>query len=113
MSNFETDVTAADHAKRKRDNAFGNDEMKTQSTFFRSPDEEKRCVYRAGVGWRNNLRRKRIHQWKTLNFLGIHKMKSYLEPDESDDEQQHEETRTHQNSQRTNADNTANHPPQK
>ena len=113
MSNFESAVAAADHAKRKRDDLFEDDAIESQSTYFRTPDEEKRCVYRAGIRWRNNLRRKRIHRWKSLNFLGKHKLESYLEPEDSDDREQTDESLNQQNTQRTKSNNTASRPQQR
>ena len=113
MSNFESAVAAADHAKRKRDDLFEDDAIESQSTYFRTPDEEKRCVYRAGIRWRNNLRRKRIHRWKSLNFLGKHKLESYLEPEDSDDREQTDESLNQQNTKRTKSNNTASRPQQR
>ena len=86
LANLDAAVAAAEHEKRRRDEIDDDDteeedEDEEQSHHFRPPPVKNRCVFQGGRRWRNNLRRKRINKWKSLNFLGKHKIDDYLSDD--------------------------------
>ena len=45
-----------------------NEEL--QSSHFKSQEENKQFVIKAGKQWRQHIRQKRILKWKRYNFLG-------------------------------------------
>ena len=87
QTNLETALIAAEHAKQKREFDMDDKNEELQSSHFKSPEENKRCVIKAAKQWRQQIRQKRIQKWKKYNFLG---QKQDL--DESDDEEEHNDT---------------------
>ena len=87
QTNLETALIAAEHDKRKRESDMDDENEELQSSHFKSPDKNKRCVIRAGKRWRQHIRQKRILKWKKYNFLG---QKRDLK--ESDDENVNDNT---------------------
>ena len=87
QTNLETALIAAEHAKQKREFDMDNKNEELQSSHFKSPEENKRCVIKAGKQWRQQIRQKRIQKWKKYNFLGQKR-----DLDESDDEEEHNDT---------------------
>ena len=65
--NLETALIAAEHAKQKRGVETDNENEEPQSSNFKSPEENKRCVIKAGQRWRQHIRHKRIQKWNTAN----------------------------------------------
>ena len=70
QTNLKTALIAAEHAKQKRDFDMDDENEEFQSFHFRSPEENKRCVIKAGQQWRQRIRQKRILKWMKYNFLG-------------------------------------------
>ena len=70
QTNLETALIAAEHEKQKRESDMDDENEELQSSHFKSPEENKRCVIRAGKRWRQHIRQKRILKWKKYNFLG-------------------------------------------
>ena len=63
-------MIVVEHAKRKYYINMDNENEKLQSSHFKNPEENKRCVIKAGQQLRQHIRQKRIQQWKKYNFLG-------------------------------------------
>ena len=65
-SNLETALIVAENHKQRREHEADNEEEKQElkSFHFRPPSTDKRCVVSEGQRWRNQIRRKRIQNWR-------------------------------------------------
>ena len=68
-SNLETALIVAENHKRRREHEADNEEDELQSFYFRPPPTDKRCLVTERQRWRNQIRRKRIQNWRRYNFL--------------------------------------------
>ena len=82
-SNLETALIVAENHKRRRKHEADDKEDELQSFHFRPPPTDKRCIVTEGQRWRNQIRRKRIQNWRRYNFLGQERRRDELE-DEND-----------------------------
>ena len=78
-SNLETALIVAENHKRRQEHEADDKEDELQSFHFRPPPSDKRCIVSEGQRWRNQIRQKRIQNWKRYNFLGQKRIRDELE----------------------------------